>query len=361
MNLKLLPPILLLMLSCSVHANDEATLGEKLKPLFGDLPDAITATPIEGIYQASFGMELIYVSKDGRYFFSGDMIDGSTRTNLSEDARTTARKTEMTGSEAEGAITFKAKGVEKHVLSVFTDVTCPYCTKLHKEVPKLNEAGVTVNYMAYPRAGIGSDSYKQMVSIWCAKDQQAALTKAKNGATVDVKSCDNPVANHFALGKKVSVSGTPALVTASGALIPGYRPAEELVKMLESSKTGVVLSKAEKTKTVEPTPIENKFLELYKYSYKSISTICDLDKKPKNVDLIIKFLSRKDIGKVLGIHSHDGMSAKLFEENREAAAELWPALWISQLGEKNGCLFLNMVMTKDPSITEQFMNKFKIL
>lgn len=218
---------------------DTKALGEKLKPLFGDLPDAITETPIEGIYQASFGMELIYVSKDGRYFFSGDMIDGSTRTNLSEDARTTARKVEMAGAEAKGAITFKAKGEEKYVLSVFTDVTCPYCTKLHKEVPKLNEAGVTVNYLAYPRAGVGSGGYKQMVNIWCADDKQDALTKSKNGEAADAKSCDNPVANHFALGQKVGVSGTPALVTADGALIPGYRPAEQLVKMLESAKEAV--------------------------------------------------------------------------------------------------------------------------
>ncbi|PID64373.1 MAG: disulfide bond isomerase [Gammaproteobacteria bacterium] len=215
---------------------DTKALGEKLKPLFGDLPDAITKTPVEGIYQASFGMELIYVSKDGRYFFSGDMIDGSTRTNLSENARTTARKTEMASKEADGVITFKAKGEEKHVISVFTDVTCPYCTKLHNEVPKLNEAGVTVNYLAYPRAGIGSGGYKQMVNIWCAEDQQDALTKAKNGEAADAKSCDNPVANHFTLGRKVGVSGTPALVTANGALIPGYRPAEQLVKILDSEK-----------------------------------------------------------------------------------------------------------------------------
>nr|CAA6828524.1 MAG: Thiol:disulfide interchange protein DsbC [uncultured Thiotrichaceae bacterium] len=226
-------------LAVAETAVDEAALGEKLKPLFGGLPDAITKTPIDGIYQASFGMELIYVSKDGRYFFSGDMIDGNTRTNLSEDARTTARKTEMTSNESKGAITFKAEGEEKHVLSVFTDVTCPYCTKLHKEVPKLNKAGVTVNYMAYPRAGVGSGGYKQMVSIWCADNQQDAMTKAKDGVAADVKSCDNPVANHFSLGKKVGVSGTPALVTADGTLIPGYRPAAQLVKMLEEAKSKV--------------------------------------------------------------------------------------------------------------------------
>lgn len=218
-------------------AVDHKMLGEKLKPLFGGLPDAINKTPIDGIYEAVFGMELIYVSEDGRYFFSGDMIDGSTRTNLSEEARTTARKTEMAGKASDGVISFKAKGVEKHVLAVFTDVTCPFCTKLHKEVPKLNEAGVTVNYLAYPRAGIGSGGYKQMVNIWCAEDQQDALTKAKDGEAADAGSCDNPVANHFALGQKVGVSGTPALVTEDGALIPGYRPAAQLVKMLDSAET----------------------------------------------------------------------------------------------------------------------------
>ncbi|MGB0845882.1 MAG: DsbC family protein [Thiolinea sp.] len=216
-------------------ATDTKELGEKLKPLFGDLPDAINKTPVEGIYEAVFGMELIYVSKDGRYFFSGDMIDGSTRTNLSETSRTTARKTEMAAVDPAKTVSFKAKGDEKHVLSVFTDVTCPFCTKLHKEVEKLNEQGVTVQYLAYPRAGIGSGSYKQMVSIWCAEDQQDAMTRSKDGEKLEAKDCENPVANHFALGQKVGVTGTPALVTQAGTLIPGFRPADQLVKMLESS------------------------------------------------------------------------------------------------------------------------------
>lgn len=216
-------------------AIDTKALGEQLKPLFGDLPDSINKTPVEGIYEAVFGMELIYVSKDGRYFFSGDMIDGSTRTNLSEASRTTARKTEVAGIDPKNTISFKAKGDEKHVISVFTDVTCPFCTKLHKEVEKLNEQGVTVQYLAYPRAGVGSGSYKQMVNIWCAEDQQDAMNKAKNGESVDAKDCDNPVANHFALGQKLGVTGTPALVTQAGTLIPGYRPADQLVKMLETA------------------------------------------------------------------------------------------------------------------------------
>ena len=217
-------------------AADTKALGEKLQPLFGGLPDAINETPVDGIYEAVFGMELIYVSKDGRYFFSGDMIDGSTRTNLSETSRTTARKSEMAAVDAAQTVSFKAKGEEKHVISVFTDVTCPFCSKLHNEVKALNEQGVTVQYLAYPRAGIGSGSYKQMVSIWCAEDQQDAMTRSKNGERVDNKDCENPVANHFALGQKVGVNGTPALVTEDGTLIPGYRPADQLVQMLSSTE-----------------------------------------------------------------------------------------------------------------------------
>ncbi len=219
-------------------ADDDANmkaLGEKLRPLFGGLPESINKTPVEGIYEAVFGMELIYVSKDGRYFFSGDMIDGSTRTNLSETSRTGARKTEMAAMDASNTVSFKAKGEEKHVLSVFTDVTCPFCSKLHNEVAALNEQGVTVQYLAYPRAGVGSGSYQQMVNIWCAEDQQDAMTRSKSGERLEDKACDNPVASHFALGQKVGVSGTPALVTEDGTLIPGFRPAEQLVQMLSSA------------------------------------------------------------------------------------------------------------------------------
>jgi thiol:disulfide interchange protein DsbC len=218
---------------------DTATLNEKLKPLFGSAPDSITATPINGIYEAKFGTELIYVSQDGRYFFSGDLIDGSTRTNLSEQSRTVERKDMLAKVEEKDAVIFKAKGEQKHLLTVFTDVDCGYCVKLHKEVPQLNEAGVSVRYLAYPRAGIGSESYKKIVNVWCADDKQDALTKSKAGETIAAKECENPVAKEFELGQKLGVNGTPALFTEDGTMIPGYRPADQLVKMLDDMKTKV--------------------------------------------------------------------------------------------------------------------------
>ena len=218
---------------------DKAALNEKLKPLFGGEADSINPTPVTGIYEAKFGTELIYVSADGRYFFSGDLIDGSTRTNLSEQSRTVERKDMLAKVEEKDAVLFKAKGEQKHLLTVFTDVDCGYCVKLHKEVNQLNEAGVSVRYLAYPRAGIGSDSYKKIVNVWCADDKLDAMTKSKAGETIAAKECENPVAKEFELGQKLGVNGTPALFTEDGTMIPGYRPADQLVKMLDDMKVKV--------------------------------------------------------------------------------------------------------------------------
>lgn len=218
---------------------DTALLNEKLKPLFGDVPDSIKPTPVNGVYEAKFGTELIYVSADGRYFFSGDLIDGTSRTNLSEQSRTVERKEMLAKVEDKDAVIFKAKGEQKHLLTVFTDVDCGYCVKLHKEVNQLNEAGVSVRYLAYPRAGVGSESYKKIVNVWCADDKQDALTKSKAGETIASKECENPVAKEFELGQKLGVNGTPALFTEDGTMIPGYRPADQLVKILDDMKTKV--------------------------------------------------------------------------------------------------------------------------
>ena len=209
---------------------------EKLKPLFGSAPDSIKASPVAGVYAVSFGMELLYSSPDGRYVFSGDLIDSQSRTNLSENARASGRKGVMDKTDASKTITYKAKGDEKFVISVFTDVSCPYCVKLHQEVPKLNDMGVTVRYFAYPRAGVGSGPYKAMVNAWCSADPIKALNELKEGKTLDAKECTNPVADHYALGQKVGVTGTPAIVTQDGVMIAGYRPAQEMFEALEESK-----------------------------------------------------------------------------------------------------------------------------
>jgi thiol:disulfide interchange protein DsbC len=120
----------------------------------------------------------------------------------------------------------------KDIIYVFTDVDCGYCRKLHRDVTELNENAITVRYLAYPRGGVRSATYKQMENIWCAEDRPQALTDAKKGRPAKASKCDNPVANQYALGKKMGVRGTPAIFLESGRALPGYLPPDELLKAL---------------------------------------------------------------------------------------------------------------------------------
>jgi len=213
------------------------SLKEQLTKTFHRAPDSLTESPIAGVYQVLYGTEVVYVSANGKYFIAGDMIDMSTRKNLSEIAQRSVRNG-IIKDKLKDPIVFKAKD-EKHVIKIFTDIDCPYCAKMHREVPALNEKGITVEYFMFPRAGIGSKSYDKAVSVWCAGDsaaQQTAMTTAKKRKPFDEKKCDNPIKAQYQVGQEIGVTGTPALVTPTGRLIPGYMPADRLVKMLEADK-----------------------------------------------------------------------------------------------------------------------------
>ena len=130
-------------------------------------------------------------------------------------------------------ISFPPKTEKKHVMTVFTDIDCPYCVKLHNEIPQYEQLGIEVRYMLYPRSGPGTPSFKTAISAWCAEDNAEALTKAKNREKIESLTCDNPVADHFATGQEVGVTGTPAIVFENGELMPGYRPAKDIAAMLK--------------------------------------------------------------------------------------------------------------------------------
>jgi thiol:disulfide interchange protein DsbC len=216
----------------------------ELKTMFGgEEADSVVESAFPGLYEVSLGTEVIYVSADTKYLFYGNLIDRENRTDLTRKAKQKAekrfsvkRKQVMDKQDPTKTISFKAKD-EKEVLAVFTDIDCPYCAKFHNEVPKLNEAGITVQYYMFPRAGVGSGSFKKAVSAWCAEDKQAALTKAKNREEIPAKECDNPIEAQYKLGQEIGVNGTPALVTSKGTLIPGYMPAAALIARLKSEKT----------------------------------------------------------------------------------------------------------------------------
>lgn len=237
-----------LLASGVTHADEVASGAEantkKLSALlletFKSAPDSISESQIPGLYQVMYGTEVVYLSADGQYFISGDLLNLKTRENLSEVAQRNVRK-KIVDELKTTPVRFKAKD-EKHVLRVFTDIDCGYCAKLHREMDQMNKNGITVEYLAFPRAGIGSPSYDKIVSVWCADDQQAAMTKSKARQAVPPKTCKNPVKEQYQLGQSLGVNGTPALLTESGQLIPGYVPADRLAAMLDASKPKTVFN-----------------------------------------------------------------------------------------------------------------------
>ncbi|MEM9531867.1 MAG: DsbC family protein [Pseudomonadota bacterium] len=203
---------------------------QKLVP--GIQIDSVRPAPFEGFVEILLGAQLIYVSENGEYVIDGQLIEVDTRRNLSEASKGAVRSTRLkTVSEGE-RIRFAANGDRKHRITVFTDIDCGYCRRLHEQMAEYNKLGIEVDYLFFPRAGINSHSYNKAVSVWCAVDQNAAMTLAKSGEEPVPQECDNPVQNHYELGRELGVTGTPALLTDDGALIPGYVPPADLLERL---------------------------------------------------------------------------------------------------------------------------------
>jgi thiol:disulfide interchange protein DsbC len=203
---------------------------EKLAPQ--EKPDSIKPTAIGGLYEVVFGSEIFYVSSDGRYVLQGSLLDLNTNENMTETTRTTLRQSAMTKLKESEMIVFSPEK-PRHTLTVFTDIDCGYCRKLHSEMNELNSYGVKVRYMMFPRSGPNTPSFQKAVNVWCAKDQQVSMTKAKAGESIPQANCDNPIGAQFDLGQEIGVTGTPALLLDDGTLIPGYRPAKDLAAILD--------------------------------------------------------------------------------------------------------------------------------
>lgn len=197
------------------------------------VPDSVSKSPVEGLYEAVYGTQVIYVTDDARYIIQGvvmDLDDGNK--DLTEVASSRARKKFMTKVNEQESISFGAEK-PKHTITVFTDIDCGYCRKLHNEMDQYASYGIKVNYLLFPRNGLQSASYSKSVSVWCSDDREDALTRAKNGAQMAPENCDNPIAEHFNIGQQVGVTGTPAVLTANGDLMPGYLPAKQLAQRLD--------------------------------------------------------------------------------------------------------------------------------
>lgn len=228
----------------SAPANPEEVVRKAVEGFAaGVAVDSITPAPFPGFYQVIASGQLVYVSADGKYMMSGDLIDVASGKSLNNAVWAPFRKAELAKLPAADRIVF-APPHPKYTVTVFTDVSCGYCRALHQRIADFNKEGIAVEYLAWPRDGVtGEDGrptaiYKEMVSVWCAADRQAALTAAKEGKVPKQASCANPVKDEFDLGLKLGVTGTPTVLAEDGTMIGGYLTPEDMLEAVKKHSGG---------------------------------------------------------------------------------------------------------------------------
>lgn len=244
----------LVFFSCYVVGQlEKSSLVQEAKPLSAEeihslikkkidlmQPELIVSQPkvsaIPGFYTMRIeGGPFIYASDDGRYFFIGDLLSIQTDKliNLTERSRIEDRVSFLASNSGSAYISFAPSTAIKGVLNVFTDISCSFCRKLHRDMNELNALGIEVRYFAYPRQGLETSVAKQMVSAWCSNNPQSAITNLKQGVSIPFNVCsNNPIADHFRQGQIMGVSGTPAVLFADGSLLLGYREPKVFAQLL---------------------------------------------------------------------------------------------------------------------------------
>lgn len=195
-------------------------------------PDTIVESAIPGLYEVAYGLQVFYVSQDGRFVMQGDIYDLKHSVNVTEEKRAKARKVIIDQVDEASMVVF-SPAEPKHVVTVFTDIDCPYCRTLHEQMAQYNELGIAVRYMLYPRAGMASKSYSKARSVWCAEDRLQAMTEAKRGKDLPDESCENPILEHMQIAQQVGLQGTPMIILEDGTSISGYLPPDRLSSVLE--------------------------------------------------------------------------------------------------------------------------------
>ena len=226
----------LMVLPLSAADDDISKLKQRLSSMFpSDTAYNISKTPVPGLFEVDFGDSFVYITADGQYAVKGDIINMVTNVNLSDLKRADGRLKTMEDITQKDVITYPAKN-KKTSMTVFTDIDCSYCRKLHSDMRGYNERGIEIRYVFYPRAGLGSNSHQKATSVWCADDQRKALDNVKGGRRIEKLECDTPIIKHIEVANKLGISSTPTLMLEDGTVMPGYIPPGRLAAILKQRK-----------------------------------------------------------------------------------------------------------------------------
>ena len=210
-----------------------------VKKIDGLKLEDVRLTPINGVFEITRGASISYVSSDGRYVIMGEefgMYDIDSDTDLTENRRRSLRNGILGAVPESEMIVFSPKD-PKYTITVFTDIDCGYCRRLHSQIAEYNKLGIRVRYLFYPRSGPDTESWHKAEQVWCSSNRNEALTRAKRDEAINAPKCPaDVVARDWELGHKLAVSGTPAIVLPSGEMLPGYAPPAQLAKYLKTGK-----------------------------------------------------------------------------------------------------------------------------
>lgn len=196
----------------------------------------VRISPIPGLYEIQRGSDINYVSADGRFVIVGDMIDVDNDSNVTETRRRGIRTGILQQIPESEMLVFSPKD-PKYTITVFTDIDCGYCRRLHSQIAEYNRLGIRVRYLFFPRTGPNTESWHKAEAVWCSANRNEALTRAKNGESIKAPKCASDiVARDFELGQKLDVDGTPAIFLPSGEMLPGYAPPAKLANYLKTGR-----------------------------------------------------------------------------------------------------------------------------
>lgn len=235
--LKVTLAISLALIAGNAWAVDDATQKTITDAIHQLVPQAqiesIDKAPLAGMYVVVASGQVVYVSADGKYLMQGDLYNLASRTNLTASRMDKVRKAAIAAIEPDQIVRFAPDDPKYHV-TVFTDIDCGYCRKLHSHIKDINKEGIAVDYLFFPRTGIGSHSYDKAVTVWCADDRRKALTEAKAGQSMELATCKNPVAKDYKLGQRLGVTGTPTIIADDGSVIGGYMNPQQLLQRVRA-------------------------------------------------------------------------------------------------------------------------------
>lgn len=235
--MRLLLTGLLALLPCLAFAGEPEIRAALERQIPGAQVDALKPTPLKGLWQYRIGSQVGYITEQGGYLLVGDLIDTKAQVNLTQRARAQWRAEKIRAVPQSTRIVFPATPGTTPVgtVTVFTDPSCGFCRKFHQDMAAYNALGITVEYLAFPRAGVASADGRTLQSVWCARDKQQALTEAKQGVELPNRTCAHPVTRHYDLARELGLSGTPAVIDANGNELGGYVEPAQLARLLSNT------------------------------------------------------------------------------------------------------------------------------